>query len=780
MYSTSTTARAFTLALLASTTLCSFASSANAQALEEIVVTAQRREQSLQEVPIAITAFSAADLERTAAPDLIFLNQSVPNVTVERTRATNSTLSAFIRGVGQQDPVAGFEGGVGIYMDDVYLNRPQGAVLDIYDVERIEVLRGPQGTLYGRNTIGGAIKYVSKRLGSEPEFKLRGAVGTYEQIDVVGTASVPLSETVRMGASAANFHRDGFGKNLNTGEDNYDKDIYAGRLSLELLPTDDIFFRLAADYTKDNSNPRQGHRLIAARLTPGFPVLKDVYDTQAGLVAPPDNEATNRGISAHFEWQVNDRWTVKNIAAYRDSHGSQRLDFESLPVVDLDVPNKYSDDQTSEEFQILYSDDIVKGLVGLYALDANAYNEFDVLLARTGALIGIPGLNSYTYGNVDTSTWSAFTDFTIDLGNAIGANGLELSLGARYTDDKRKANVIRRTYAGGKSAAFGGNPTLIATTSNFNGKAAFTDVTPRAVLAYKPNSDNNIFVSYSQGFKGGGFDPRGQTSAAADLNNDGVRSAAEIYDFMRFEPEKISTYEAGWKTTAWNGRFRSSIGVFHSDYTDVQIPGSVGVDTNGDGIADNFSGVTTNAGKAKMDGVEFEGSALLAEGLSSSGDSLTFNWATGYIDAEYKEFFAAVVNTTTGRTELRNVASQRVVQNTPKWTASFNLNYTMPMSAFGQEGDLAFIPSFSYRSKSSQFEYPSPIDQKGYALVDASITWTGDNGLQLGLHGKNLTDKKYKVAGYDFVTASTLGLEGTLTAFYGDPLTVSATVGFKF
>ena len=139
----------------------------------EIVVTARRREESLQDVPIAVTAFSGAQLEREGAIDITDIGDTTPNVTVETSRGTNSTLTAFIRGVGQQDPVAGFEQGVGLYLDDVYLNRPQGAVLDIYDVERIEVLRGPQGTLYGRNTIGGAVKYVTRRLSDDPKLSVR-------------------------------------------------------------------------------------------------------------------------------------------------------------------------------------------------------------------------------------------------------------------------------------------------------------------------------------------------------------------------------------------------------------------------------------------------------------------------------------------------------------------------------------------------------------------------------------------------------------------------------
>jgi iron complex outermembrane receptor protein len=141
----------------------------------------------LQDVPIAVTAYTGAQLERKGAIDITEIAQTTPNVTLEVSRGTNTTLSAFIRGVGQQDPVAGFEQGVGIYLDDVYLNRPQGAVLDIYDVERVEVLRGPQGTLYGRNTVGGAVKYVTKRLSDAPEMEIRANLGTYEQADLIVT-----------------------------------------------------------------------------------------------------------------------------------------------------------------------------------------------------------------------------------------------------------------------------------------------------------------------------------------------------------------------------------------------------------------------------------------------------------------------------------------------------------------------------------------------------------------------------------------------------------------
>src|SRR5687768_17246174 len=154
------------------------------EAAGEIVVTARRRAENVQDVPIAVTAYSGEALENQGALDITDIADTTPNVTLETSRGTNSTLSAFIRGVGQQDPVAGFEQGVGIYLDDVYLNRPQAAVLDIYDVERIEVLRGPQGTLYGRNTVGGAVKYVTRRIRTDaPHITARLNLGTYRQMD---------------------------------------------------------------------------------------------------------------------------------------------------------------------------------------------------------------------------------------------------------------------------------------------------------------------------------------------------------------------------------------------------------------------------------------------------------------------------------------------------------------------------------------------------------------------------------------------------------------------
>ena len=743
-----------------------------------IVITARRREESLLDVPIAVTAYSGEALERSGAIDITDVSQSTPNVTLEASRGTNSTLTAFIRGVGQQDPVAGYESGVGIYLDDVYLNRPQGAVLDIYDVERIEVLRGPQGTLYGRNTIGGAVKYVSRRLGSQPRVDLGFTYGMYDQRDLTATLALPVSDQVSVGYSVASLKRDGFGINRTTGEDNYDKDILATRASLE-YDNGDFFMRFAGDYTLDRSNPRGGSRLIPG-LFSGAQPERDPYDTAGGLTVP-EQKVEGLGFSSLLEFTLGDPWTFKMIGAYREDKSTTPIDFDALETVDFDVPAIYENDQFSIEGQLLYEGDRLQGVFGAYYLEANAYNTFDVLLFDLGALFSLPGFTANTTGDVDTETWAVFGDVTYDITDQIA-----VSVGGRYTNDYRNAVVRKSQLLFGPSAPLGGAaPFEFNVTSDFEGDETFTKFTPRASISYEPNDDHLLYASYSQGFKGGGFDPRAESPQAGDIDGDGTVSPDEVFEFFLFEPETVDSYEVGYKGSLLGNRLNLAIAGFYADYTDVQVPGSVGCIVGG---VPTFCGVTTNAGAASFKGIETEFAAILARNFAMPGGRLGLSGALGYLDAQYDEFITNINATPT------DVASFRRIQNTPKWTASGTLSYDAPVGG----GDLFMSATAAHRSKTFQFETPSPyLDQEAYTLFDANISYASDDGWSIGLHGRNLFNKQYIVSGYQFLLvdattgdpfldpvtnlpSSSLGLEGVATAYYGNPQQIFVKLGYSF
>lgn len=771
--------------ILAASLLCSAATTAliaapvQAQSAEEaisqgapaadddvIIVTARRREERLLDVPVAVSAISGEELTQRGALDITDVGQSVPNVTLEASRATNSTLSAFIRGIGQQDPVSGFEQGVGIYLDDVYLNRPQAAVLDIYDVERIEVLRGPQGTLYGRNTIGGAVKYVTRRLPQDTAVKVRATYGTYDQAEGVITASTPLGDLARIGGSIARLSRGGFGDNLTTGLENYNKDIWAGRASLELGGYGEpVFIRVQGDYTKDKSNPRGGHRLIPG-LVSGAPVLDNVFDTR-GALNDPEQEVESYGLSLHAEVELSNALTFRSISAWRKDDSFTPIDFDALPAVDLDVPGAYFNEQLSQEFQLLWDDGgPFSGLLGFYYLDAKADTLFDVRLFTT-----FPGFTAFTQANVDTETYAIFGDFTYDLNEQFS-----LSVGGRYTWDERSAEILRQNYLGGGSPVFGGAGVPFGGPStDFAGSREFKKFTPRASISFKPTPDHNIYASYSKGFKGGGFDPRG-VGLNAPTTTPGGPTDQEVADFLSFAPEEVDSYEIGYKGNI--GILNIAAAAFYADYTDVQIPGSVACEVGG---ATTFCGLVSNAGKATFKGLELEANARFPGGFGLSG-------SLGYIDAQYDEYITNIDDAPA------EVAEFRVVQNTPELTGSITASYDTPVGA----GDLYLATTLSYRSKTSQFEIPNPfLDQDGFALLDASVVYTAPGKRwSVGLYGKNLLDKEYKTSGYTFVATNpvtgaivngangfpipTLGPEGTLTAFYGNPRQVFASVTFTY
>ncbi len=742
--------------------------------VEQVVVTARRREELIQDVPGAVSSFSGQQIEQAGIQDVTALADLVPNTTLKASRATNSTLTAFIRGIGQQDPVAGFEQGVGIYLDDVYLARPQGALQDIYDLQRIEILRGPQGTLYGRNTIGGAVKYVTRRLAAQPELNIKATIGEYSEQDLVVRGSFPITDAFRVGATIGTFNRDGFGSNVVTGQDNYNKEILAGRISAEFTPNSSLFVRVAADRTEDDSLPRAGYRLTPGPAPGNEPVLGDNFDTRANLytVLGKPQEVVTEGASLLVEYAINPDLTFKSITAHRKSESTAPIDFDSLNTPLFEAPAFYNDKQTSQEFQLAYTGSRWQGVAGIYYMSANAFNEFDVLFNASG------GLSLYTLDDIDTKTYAVYADVNYEI-----TNTLDLSVGGRYTSDEREARIFKRTYLGLAGSPTLGNPNAIGLPPNTDlgpGDLNRTDekFTPKIGLGWKAAPGQNVYASYAEGFKGGMFDPRMDLSATG-----GPNTPASLEKRKGVEPEEVETFEVGLKSSMNNGRLQTNIAAFYTDYSNVQIPGSVPTYGPDGTTVTGFAGSLTNAGKAKIKGLELEG-------IWRVTDAFTMTGMLGFIDAEYKEWMVA--NGLTGAAAgLVNIAHAAEFQNTPERQASITGTYEFPVAIFGTSGRVALQGTASYKSKVYQSEIVRAtgipaldvnvpqinlLAQEGYTLFDASVIWTSSNRkYTVGLVGRNLGDKRYKVAGYPFA-----GFFNTITAFYGDPRTVKLVAGVTF
>ncbi len=696
-------------------------------ALEVIQVTARRTAENLQTVPVAVTSIGAEDLKQKGIENITSIQQQSPNTTLQVSRGTNSTLTAYIRGIGQQDPLWGFEPGVGIYLDDVYMARPQGAAMDIYDVERIEVLRGPQGTLYGRNTIGGAVKYVTKALTGDNEFAVRGTVGSYGQKDLKLSGQTAITDKLFIGAAGATYNRDGFGTYLNTGDENYNKDIRTGRVSLQYQALDNLRFSFAADKTQDDSNSKGGHRLTNSLLTGEAP-LDNVYDSKTSM--PVDNSVETSGQSLTMAWDINANWTLKAITAKREGVTDTNIDFDSTIRPSLDVPAFYEDEQTSNELQLLFNNDKFKFASGLYSFTGDACGAFGTVLV---AGLGVTIENG---GCVSTDSIAAYAQGTYQVNDQ-----WSFTLGGRYTKDDKDAAVYRYVYLGYKLPRDTANK--IGVQSDFTGDESFNHFSPRVGFEYQANDNVMMYGSYTDGFKSGGFDMRGNQSVNPNAGDP-------------YQPETVDTFELGVKSELWDRRLRLNAALFTSAYDDMQV-------TVQRAVNNTVASQVLNAASADINGLELEAVAV-------ASDALQFNLVLGYTDAKFNEvmFYDAVTKTTTDVSGLWSFA------NTPELTGTLGTKYTKALLG----GELVFNANLYHRSETQIFELPSVLDFGGYTLFNAGATWYDASGnWDVSLQGRNLGNKETRIAGYNFPL---LAGEQTITAYYGDPRTVSLTVGYRF
>jgi iron complex outermembrane receptor protein len=459
------------------------------QVEDVITVTARKREENVQEVPVAVTVVTGEALQDQGAADISEIQSQVPNLSIYPGRNQSSTLTAFMRGVGQADPLWGVDPGVGLYLDDVYIARPQGALLDVFDLERIEVLRGPQGTLYGKNTIGGAIKYVSREITDTPRGSVSFTGGDYSNQDVKFSIAGPLVEgKVRGKLAFASLQRDGFGTNLFTGRDNSDKDTTAFRVGLDFLPSEDVTLKLRYDRTEDNAEPKGYARLAPNPLCFLFGItcnpLPGLFDTESGL--DPANGTTSEGYSLTVVWDINDDWQFKSITAHRESDTKNNIDFDTTPAVIADTRTDYFDDQDSQEFQFIYTGgERLTGVLGFYYFDGFAGG--NVPFAFVGGAV-----NGVTDGDMTTESMAIFGDGSYAINDKTTFN-----FGLRLTEEDKTGRAFNtlNIVPGGVAA-------------DFQDTTSFSSVSPKVGLDYQFNEDVMGYVSLSRGFKSGGYNVR--------------------------------------------------------------------------------------------------------------------------------------------------------------------------------------------------------------------------------------------------------------------------------
>jgi len=712
-----------------------------ASALANITVTARKREETLQDVPIAVTAFTAEALDKLDVEDLGDLDAFVPNLTIYAARGSSSTVTAYLRGVGQADPLWGVDPGVGIYLDDVYIARPQGALLDVFDVERIEVLRGPQGTLYGKNTIGGAIKYISSPLEEDPYGRVSLTVGDYEQGDVKVSYNMPLGNSGWVArVAAASLHRDGYGENRTNGQPVSDKEILAARATLGYIGNPDFWVRITADWMDDKSGVR-GARMLAPNTNALIPVrtvapLNDRYDIRSGM--PNVNNTSMDGASITAGWNLGEAWSLKSITAFRESDTETNIDFDTLPQRIADVKAFYNDEQTSQEFQLNYDNaGAFRGVAGLYWFQGEA---------------GGRVLNNFfnlsfgdTQGVVDTDSIAVYGEGTYDLSEQWSITG-----GLRFTDEEKSADVLNRCYTSTSYTTLAArctaaNPTPIA--ADFTDSETFKNVSPKISLDYRWDENTLVYGLISQGFKSGGFNIRAQATQFPNSR-------------LPFDDEKVTSFEIGAKNSFLSDTVFLNLAYFYNDYKDIQLSVFTSFDSNGDGTNDAFFGDFTNAGAATVQGIEAEYAIQLTEAFSVQGN-------VAWLDAEYDEFLTESANGT-----VTNIAGVQKFTNAPEYSSAISAVYSRALSS---GGSLTARTTFSHQSE----VYPTTdlsqaIRQDEYNLLSAGVIWQTAGPWSFALEGNNLWDTEYRTTGYNIAAL------GVLTGFYGPPRTFSLSARYDF
>jgi iron complex outermembrane recepter protein len=694
--------------------------------LEEVMVTARKREESLQDAPLSITALTGSELALRQIDSSQQLGQIAPNLSFESyagSSGSNSAATVFIRGIGQTDFIPTTDPGVGIYVDGVYMARSIGGALDFMDLERVEVLRGPQGTLFGRNTIGGAVLLHSRKPSDEFEGKASVKVGSDERRDVTLGLDVPITATLSTQLNAATRRREGYVENVITGQKLGDDDSQSIRLAALWTPDDAFELFFSADHTRERESGAP-NVLLAFDDTAAFPSIANALSADCpvtfppGQASPPNDPAcanaqwilgphkvaSNAELASELEvygtslkmvWDLEDI-TITSITAYRKFDSYSTRDGDNTPLTVFHTIDIFEQDQLSQELQFggVSLNDRLKWILGLYYFEEEANNPNPVEISIGTLLSG---------GKVDNQTQAVFAQMTYNM-----TDHIELTLGIRRSDEEKDFLPDQYyltpfiTPGGAIPPLSAGGPRVLPYETV---SAQVKETTPMANLAYHWSDGLMTYVSYSEGFKSGGFNQRIPTPLAT---------------VPTFEPEFASAWETGFKWNADN--FRLNGAAFYTDYEDMQIV-----------VRRGIAPITINGGDAIIKGLELEGSYIPSE-------RWYFSFGLGYIDNRY--------TTLTDEAPTAGINKSSKIANSPRLSGNLAVNYRVDLHSLGA---LTARVDWSYKDDTYRTANNAPhLLAEAYDITNASLSWESvDEHWTVVLAGNNLTDEVYLLNGSD-------------------------------
>ena len=673
--------------------------------VERIMVTARKRSESLQETPTAITVIDSGLLDDNNVSNLDDVGKYVPNLNISRFGAGNTAhASVFIRGIGLQDHIITTDPGVGVYVDGVYLGRQMGANLSLPNIASVEVLRGPQGTLYGRNTLGGAINVITKQPGDENVFNISAKAGSRGRVETTAYYNNELTDAWSVSASGAYKKRDGVGTAINL--DNPEREIgeeneFSGRIATKFQASEDLSFVFAVD-TVDNKSGQSPYTIEMTDALDAndpfngdFPLLNESLlpanpdDLGTAVAGLESTEASGWGAALTTNWSINEQYDAKLIISKRHSDYEGGLDDDGTVLHLSEFPEEGGADQESVELQLNGTFDNMDFVSGLYYFTEDGYTKsgpwtFSPWNTPNGKLTnGDDSFGDYGYFDLNqvTTSYAAYFNMSYSLTERLDIGG-----GLRYSSDEKKANAMFPSFAERKFV-----------------EADFSEVTWDVNAAYRLDSGHNVYATIQKGYQTGGFPPRPFGGAA---------------QFVAFDETTAINYEVGFKGQVLDN-LTLMTAAFYTKYSDLALPYSD--PTAGGG----FVTIIENAGESEAQGIEIEATLNVT-------DDFDIRAAFGYLDAEISQIDDGVTGIELGATPAL----------TPKYTATLAASYYVELDS---GASLAFNADYSYRSSMQGQSSNNPTEEiSSRDLAGFNVKYQPADALwSLSLYGENVFNEVY-------------------------------------